>query len=623
MKKTLLLSILFTLSINIYSQRTMYIYSGGSVAQSMSVSAIDSIKFVENHTPPPQHNDSNDKVYLGIIAFDRFIRPFPITNDLEASKEFILSQTNTVDATVVCYAASKGAMMFDVETLPDFDKIFMLTFTDGTDNYSQQLWLDEGRDIPNTQNARYDTASADIKAHDRLSSYAIGFGDDVGFKVYMQTLVSGGGEYQNAKTSSDLQPVFQGIAQSILASAKNVVITTQPGKYNATLGYKYIRLLFYTEEGHTDTIICQLSGENSTGYTLEILKAGNYAQFDAPATGEYNADRYKAVIPLNNLKFVYGDEELLFSIRVEVSLDNMLYYYDVEDATSEEAVSKRIGVVMVLDCSSSMGDAFEPMKEAAIDFIEILETMKNDSTGTIVPPVGGGTYTYTANDISFNMKSVAGGSFTMGCTAEQGSDCWDDESPSHNVTLSDFSIGETEVTQELWSAVMGSNPSYFTSSGVTAPVEQVSWNDMVGTSSSSVGYTVNGVTYYQNGFCYKLSALVGGGKQFRLPIEAEWEYAARGGSAAESQTKYSGSNTVGNVAWYYDNSSSKTHEVKGKQSNALGLYDMSGNVWEWCSDWYGNYSSSAQTNPAGSISGSFRVLRGGRWDNGAGVWPRV
>ena len=106
------------------------------------------------------------------------------------------------------------------------------------------------------------------------------------------------------------------------------------------------------------------------------------------------------------------------------------------------------------------------------------------------------------------------------------------------------------------------------------------------------------------------------GKKFRLPTEAEWEYAARGGNKSKGY-KYAGSNTIGDVAWYSSNSSSKTHPVKQKAANELGLYDMSGNVYEWCQDWYGSYNSSVQTNPTGASSGSYRVTRGGSWDYSA------
>lgn len=197
--------------------------------------------------------------------------------------------------------------------------------------------------------------------------------------------------------------------------------------------------------------------------------------------------------------------------------------------------------------------------------------------------------TYTVNGVSFRMVKVEGGTFTMGATSEQGDDAFDDEKPAHSVTLSDFSIGQTEVTQALWKAVMGSNPSNFV--GDDLPVEQVSWNDC-------------------QEFVKKLNDLTG--KTFRLSTEAEWEYAARGGSKSQGY-KYSGSNTLGDVAWYTSNSGSKTHVVASKQPNELGLYDMSGNVCEWCQDWYGRYSGSSQTNPIGPSSGSNLVSRGGVW----------
>jgi len=212
--------------------------------------------------------------------------------------------------------------------------------------------------------------------------------------------------------------------------------------------------------------------------------------------------------------------------------------------------------------------------------------------------------TEIVNEVAIYMVTVHGGTFTMGCTAEQGSDCRSGESPAHQVTLNNFSIGKYQVTQALWIAVMGSNPSNF--KGDNLPVENVSWNDIVGTSGASM--IINGITYRENGFIYKLNQQTR--KQYRLPTEAEWEYAARGGNQSQGY-KYSGSNNVGDVAWYSANSNNRTHPVGTKSPNELDIYDMSGNVWEWCSDWYGNYTSAAKTNPTGPASGSYRVLRGG------------
>ncbi len=193
------------------------------------------------------------------------------------------------------------------------------------------------------------------------------------------------------------------------------------------------------------------------------------------------------------------------------------------------------------------------------------------------------------------MVYVSGGTFTMGATSEQGSDAYDREKLAHSVTLSGYYIGKYEVTQELWKAVMGSNPSYY--KGDNLPVEQVSWNDV-------------------QEFLWKLNAMTG--KRYRLPTEAEWEFAARGGNSSRGY-KYSGGNSLGSVAWYYDNSGSRTHAVGTKSPNELGIYDMSGNVLEWCQDWYNSsyYGSLPLTNPQGPNSGLHRVYRGGSWGNDA------
>ena len=203
------------------------------------------------------------------------------------------------------------------------------------------------------------------------------------------------------------------------------------------------------------------------------------------------------------------------------------------------------------------------------------------------------------------MVFVQGGTFNMGCTDEQGSDCNSDEKPAHQVTVSDYYIGKYEVTQGLWKIVMGNNPSNFKYCGDDCPVENVSWDDC-------------------QIFINKLNQLTG--KRFRLPTEAEWEYAARGGSKASYQTKYAGSNALGKVAWYDQNSDVNysggyeykgrklgTHTVGTKKPNALGIYDMTGNVWEWCNDRYGDYSSGGVMNPKGASTGSYRVIRGGSW----------
>ena len=199
----------------------------------------------------------------------------------------------------------------------------------------------------------------------------------------------------------------------------------------------------------------------------------------------------------------------------------------------------------------------------------------------ITIPVNGG--------LCIEMIRVEAGTFTMGATPGI-KESWDCEKQTHQVTLTnDYYIGKYEVTQALWKAVMGNNPSYF--KGDNLPVENVSWNDC-------------------QKFISKLNSMTG--KTFRLPTEAEWEYAARGGNKSRGY-QYSGSNNLSDVAWHTDNSGSGTHAVGSKQANELGIYDMTGNVYEWCQDRYGSYSSLQQTDPTGATSGSYRINRGGGW----------
>jgi len=196
---------------------------------------------------------------------------------------------------------------------------------------------------------------------------------------------------------------------------------------------------------------------------------------------------------------------------------------------------------------------------------------------------------------AIEMVYVQGGTFTMGCTQEQGNDCIENEKPAHQVTLSSYYIGKYEVTQAEWESVMGTNPSNF--KGNNLPVESVSWDDV-------------------QEFIRKLNTQTG--KQYRLPTEAEWEYAARGGNRSNGY-KYSGSNTVGSVSWNDGESiDPQTYPVGKKSPNELGVYDLSGNVLEWCQDWYGGYSSTSQRDPTGPSIGSYHVNRGGSW--GCNAW---
>jgi len=199
---------------------------------------------------------------------------------------------------------------------------------------------------------------------------------------------------------------------------------------------------------------------------------------------------------------------------------------------------------------------------------------------------------------------VPGGTFMMGSTSGES-----DENPVHSVTVSDFYIGKCEVTQKEWKDIMGNNHSYF--KGDNLPVEKVSWYDAVKFCNKKSSKEGLSPCYSGSG---KNITCIFSANGYRLPTEAEWEYAARGGNKSKGYT-YSGSNTIGDVAWYNNNSGSKTHIVGTKQPNELGIDDMTGNVWEWCNDWYDKnyYSKSSMNNPTGPSSGASRVLRGGSW----------
>jgi len=205
----------------------------------------------------------------------------------------------------------------------------------------------------------------------------------------------------------------------------------------------------------------------------------------------------------------------------------------------------------------------------------------------------------TATQIEFVL--IPPGTFNMGCSASQQYGCWSDENPVHQVTLTNaFYLGRYEVTQAQWQARMGSNPSWFPSASAQVPLAQVPQRPVE---------TVSWITI--QGFLSQTG--------MRLPTEAEWEYAYRAGTTTAFHG-YTGQlsgtnddNLLGNIAWFNGNSNSQTRPVGGKLGNGFGLHDMSGNVWEWVNDWYGDYSAGAQTNPQGPSSGSYRVLRGGFW----------
>ena len=257
--------------------------------------------------------------------------------------------------------------------------------------------------------------------------------------------------------------------------------------------------------------------------------------------------------------------------------------YSEDDATMRSYAEKMIGHWELEEERIS-----ERLKEEARKPVEEQSYAGSQETGA---PASDREWTEPITGMEFVF--VKGGEFEMGC-GDWAGDCEGDENPVHRVKLDDFYMGKYEVTQGQWSKIMGNNPSYF-KKGDVYPVEAVSWDDI-------------------QVFLEKINQKTG--KKYRLPTEAEWEYAARSGGKQEKWAGTSNKSGLAGYAWYNENSGGQTHPVGQKTPNGLGIYDMSGNVWEWCSDWFGEryYAKSPRNNPKGPGSGSHRVFRGGSWN---------
>lgn len=256
-----------------------------------------------------------------------------------------------------------------------------------------------------------------------------------------------------------------------------------------------------------------------------------------------------------------------------------IYYF-----ATQKNVSRKVKIVIMFFFLLCVQNSFaQGLADLFLDGIEAMKEQNEKQVKTIKIRVKNGLF--------IEMVKVEAGTFVMGATPEM-ENSWDSEKPHHQVTLTrNYYIGKFEVTQALWKCVMGNNPSWPWPQwrGNKLPVNGVSWTDC-------------------QKFIAKLNRLTG--KKFRLPTEAEWEYAAKGGQKSCGY-KYSGSDNASDVAWFADNSGRRIQPVGTKQPNELGIYDMSGNISEWCQDRYGEYSNLSQINPTGPIEGKYRVYRGG------------
>ena len=587
------------------SDRTVNFWKDDNIVHHAATAAIDSIKVYRPQDDP--------LVYLGIVGFNQelYEKPIGVLNTSTAGnyKSFV-SGLGRKDGTLLYYAVDDGLDMltsYNFET--KLNNIYLITFTDGLDQGSLMM------------NGNYSSEPDYLAAVSRrigstrvqnlpLTAYSLGLrGSDVTdytmFRNNLRQLASSDDKAFEVNSMSDVRTRLQEIANTINSS---ITITTTTNTQTLSMkipGIDSGSRICFTFDGKTPTesstyiegtlnlrerkltniVYRGISGAVS-GTTVQGTQNGIFLTFTfnfivhGPISGT-------EIVPTEVIREYYKvPTGTSWQINSEFTPEN-----NAETDTKTTVNVKRTGatVLFVLDCSNSLGSQFDTMKSYVNDFIQ---RVADNTVPYVERPfnnnnVGVGN-NFTVNGVTFKMIKVTGGTFQMGSTSGDS-----DEKPVHSVILSDYYIGETEVTQELWQAVMGSNPSYF--KGNKLPVECVSWYDC-------------------QTFIQKLNQLTG--QNFRLPTEAQWEFAAKGGTLSKGYT-YSGSNTLSDVAWHSSNSSNKTHEVATKAPNELGIYGMSGNVWEWCQDRYGSYRSFRQTNPTGPSSGSYRVIRGGCYGNSA------
>ena len=548
----------------------------------------------------PQIITVDTGMYMGVIGYNQMLTTKDIalldSTSVDDFNGFVTSLT-TQPGRLLYHSVNKALNDLNTAKYPEnLQNVAVVTFTEGLDQGSLML-----TDKYETE-AEYAAALKNRITNERvygrnIKAYTVGLinenvKDTTQFRNNLYALASDSVKAMEVTNMAEVNTKFQTIADDLVSRNMSETLTLVfPGVGTGT------RIRFTLDEvGVDDVNESQVYIEGTFSLKTRSLTNIVYKGMTCNAGDSVAASYVDGMF----VTLVFGGIQLDSEERIEKK--NIQEWYWVEDQAAwerstefsvsrlpeiEKTYSSAL-VMLLLDCSSVLNENFDELQSAANSFIE---RMLNYNT---IPGM------FTVNGVSFQMVAVDGGTFTMGVDTVMVTegDANLDELPAHEVTVSSFSIGQTEVTQELWVAVMGTNPSSFTGDP-QRPVEQVSWEDC-------------------QEFISRLNAITG--KSFRLPTEAEWEYAARGGSKSRDNM-YAGSDNLDEVAWYYFNSYAQgidspdygTHVVGLKRGNELGLYDMSGNVNEWCADWYGNYTEDAQTDPVGPESGLRRVTRGGGW----------
>ena len=544
-------------------------------------------------------------LYMSIIGFNQTLTTKEIavldTTTMPDFTDFVASLT-TQPGRLLYYSVDKAIDALNVAPYPqNLQNVAIVTFTEGLDQGS--LMMTDKYDTEAEYAQALQTRIVDERIYGRpIKAYSVGLinenvKDANQFRSNLYSLSSDSAKAMEVTNMDEVKTCFQAIAEDVVGRNMSETLTLVfPGVGTGT------RIRFTFDDVNSETVNdSQVYIEGTFSLKSRSLTNIVYQGMTCTAGDSVVASSIDGMF----VNMVFDGIQL--DSEENIDKDKIQEWYLIEGQNvwepSTEFSASRLPdvesvyystiVMLMLDCSSVMDENFADLQQSVNAFMERLQ---NINSGTPEPDPG----LFTVNGVTFQMVAVDGGTFSMGVDSTIVAEGYAnlDEMPAHEVTLSPYRIGQTEVTQELWNAVMGTNPSSFTTDP-QRPVEQVSWEDC-------------------QEFIERLNELTG--ENFRLPTEAEWEFAARGGVDGNG-TMYAGSDSIAEVAWFFDNSYAMgidnedygTHVVGSKLANELGLFDMSGNVSEWCADWYGGYTEDAQTDPAGPEFGMRRVIRGGGW----------